>query len=55
MKMIYIGSTINDCAGAEGCGLFYDRGSDLLGICVGVSTDSNGEHTNRFTPIGFCV
>jgi hypothetical protein len=55
MKMINIGSTINESAGAEGCGLFYDMGSDLLGICVGVSTDSSGEHTNRFIPIGFCI
>ena len=55
MKSIFIGSTIEDVAGAEGCGLFYDRGVELLGICVGFETDSSGEHINRFVPISFCA
>jgi hypothetical protein len=55
MKSIFVGSTIDIIEGAEGCGLFYDKGVELLGICVGFDTDSSGKHINRFIPIGFCA
>ena len=55
MKSNFMGSINGDIAGAEGCGLFYDRGIRLLGICVSIAKDSSGEYINRFVPIGLCA
>lgn len=40
--MPYLGSIKDNVSGAEGCGLFSDRGFALIGICVSAEEGCGG-------------
>ena len=55
MNMPYLGSIKDNVSGAEGCGLFSERGFALIGICVSVTEESCGGNILRFIPTEFCA